>query len=429
MAVIGAGNMLISAVIANNDERVFRQINSDWFVDQDEVELYEFVSSHYRRFNTFPTLTTLAGEGFFIDTADDAPQFYLEQVSDRYIYNLAVEKHAELSSAIDRQDINGVIEASRDMQLSLAGAGINPDILGLQQLSEQVMDRVATARTARGLVGVTTGYPLLDTITTGQLGGNLSLIVASIKLGKTNVLIYMMLQAWFAGHSVMIVSMEMPPQQLAQRILAMIAHINPLCLRSGEVSHFKYLDMQDTIRGFSDMPPIHFIAGDFRKSTSDIYRYASQLQPDLVCVDGAYLVSSKDRNKRTAKHETIGDVANELKADATDLNIPYLATVQFNRTKSRKSGAGFDVNNLGGSHELGMVADLVLGLDFIENQPDKRRLKILAIREGEDNFDAVINFQFDPPDFSYLEPYVEGFGSSTNQGVSFENQFENQENS
>jgi len=427
MAIIGVGNQLISSTISNNDSRVFRQISREWLIDQDEVELYDFVESHFRRFNVFPTFETLLSEGYLIDDAPDAPRYYLEQVSERYTYNLLVSKHSDLSNAIDSQDMSLAIDILREAYISVSGAGINPDILQLQQLSENVMERVAEARYSRGLIGITTGYDQLDNLTTGWLGGNVSFIVAPIKTGKTFVLMYMLLRAWMSGASIMIVSMEMPPQELVQRILAMITEINPTLLRRGEVSHFKYLDMQDTIRGFDDMPPIHFVAGDFRKSTSDIYRYANQLQPDLVGIDGAYLVDPKDKNKRSAKHESVADVANQLKADAVDLNIPYLATIQFNRQKSRKSSAGFDVNNIGGSHELGQVADYVIGMDHVENESNRRRLKLLASRSSSDDFDVKIKFEFNPPNFTYDSDFVENSGfNSQQQGTSFEEQFSEQ---
>lgn len=417
--VIGVGTQLLSAIINEQSHSVFRQINPLWFTSQDERDLYNFISTHFRNYGVFPTVDTILDNGLYVEEVPDSSRYYLTGVSDRHIYRLANDYHDQLSMALDRRDMDSYKLISQQMRIELSGAGVSPDILTLDEVSNQYMDDVHHAMfTMEGLQGVTFGYDCVDDATGGMLGGELALIVARLKMGKSYILLYMMVKAWLSGKSILFTSMEMPPKQLAGRIIAMIYQINPTILKKAELSSFRFDDIIHTIRGFDNRPPINFVGGNFRKSTSDIFRYASELSPDLCIVDGAYLLSPRDKNKRTAKHEILADVANEMKADAVDLNIPYLATVQFNRSASETAKRGrvkgdLDIAHIAGTDELAWVADYVFAVANISGESNKRRIKLLATRDSASDADFIVNFKFSPPNFSYFDDYVDEVSSQS----------------
>ena len=233
--------------------------------------------------------------------------------------------------------------------------------------------------------------------------------------GKTYYMLQMVISAWLSGNSVLFVSMEMSPQGLVNRIAAMIARINPRVLRSNDISSFSYERIADTIRGFDDLPPFHFVAGNFRKTPAEITRYAQDLSPDLIGVDGAYLLSANDRTFKSAKHEELAAVIGDLKAMGEDTGIPQIDTVQFNRAAANTARSNrranvnvdMDIEHLAGTDAFGQTATAVLGLSKVRGRDDARRMRMLVTRDAEGNADMLLNCRFNPPDFSYISDYVE----------------------
>lgn len=231
---------------------------------------------------------------------------------------------------------------------------------------------------------------------------------------NTYIALNMALNAWRNGAKLLVVTMEMSPIQLADRIQSMIAGFNPRALRSEMISSHLYRRMEDQIRGFDDMPPMNFLAGNFRKTPSDIARAAARYQPDLILIDGAYLVSPNDRNTRTAKHEVLGEVIGDIKSLSEDNGCVTLPTVQLNRNaagsakgKKAMDGDALSVENVAGTDSYSATTTTMVAVGGVQNASDKRRLKQLISRESEGDYDAIIKFEFSPPNFDELCTYAE----------------------
>ena len=413
--IVGVGIQLLTSILEEHDLNTFRKIRTDWFRDENERRTYDFIKDHIQHYKQLPTTTTMVEEGFTLSDEElDSPAYYLSKTSDRESRLLASEYQELLGQAMASNDMRGFNELLVEAKKAMNSASSSPETLTIQQSSRTYMEGVKESMFSSGLRGVTFGYDVLDEATGGQMRGDLSLIVGRPKQGKTQIALKSIISAWFAGHSGLVVSMEMSPSELAGRMLSQIAQIDSSLLRQGKICSFQYDDVQDVIRGFDNMPPLHFVAGNFRKSTADIARYVAELNPRFILADGAYLLQSCDRTTRTAKHEIIANVASEMKADAEDSQTSYLATVQFNRAASvlenntSRRTKVFDLAHIGGSDALGQTATNIMGIVSPEGVGDKRRIKLMGTRDGNSNPDFEINFLFNPPNFEYIRDYEEG---------------------
>jgi len=154
---------------------------------------------------------------------------------------------------------------------------------------------------------------------------------------------------------------------------------------------------------------LHLISGDFRKSVSDIERIAYQTNPDIVYLDAGYLlVPEKKSFTNKSRRELIADVIEGLKAVARNLNIPIVVTVQFNRNVKENMKQDLTLESIGETDVIGQIASVVLGIRKGREGAEtvERRLELIKNRDGIDGKKFLVNFGFEPVDFTFLEEIV-----------------------
>jgi replicative DNA helicase len=140
---------------------------------------------------------------------------------------------------------------------------------------------------------------------------------------------------------------------------------------------------------------------------------ARQLKPEVLWVDGAYLV--KTQNRGAKRWEQVAEVCEGLKAGVADtLNIPVVASFQFNR--QQKKGDKGDLDNIAYSDAVGQISSVILGLGLSDDEGSvenlyKRKIDVLKGRNGEvGSFDINWKFDIGPNfmDFSEIKVVADG---------------------
>lgn len=226
---------------------------------------------------------------------------------------------------------------------------------------------------------------------------------------NTYLLLHMLCAAWNSGKSALVVSMEMTTQQIVKRLIAIMACIDPYFIHRGKLSYYAERRIADVVRGFSDMPPLHFVAGRFRKTMEDIDNYIMETSPDIVYIDGGYLLGDTRGDRRAARHEKLTNVIEDMKTVAMDRNRPIMTSVQFNREVRKNSKhQSMDLAQIAGTDAIGQIASLVMGIQQgpAGHRKDKRVVEVLKNREGE-LMKFLTNFKFSPINFGFDEMIVD----------------------
>jgi replicative DNA helicase len=228
---------------------------------------------------------------------------------------------------------------------------------------------------------------------------------------NTFMLLRMALHNWTKGHRPLVVSMEMSPLPLIQRLTAMYAHTNIGQLKVGGYSSQTYqkfvgsmLELAGGKSGF------YVVDGNLAASVDDIYTLALQLKCDQVYIDGAYLL--KHPNSRLDRYTKVAENVELIKQRTTDLEIPTIASYQFART-AKKSVKGFKgaaspseeagLEDIAFSDAIGQISSIVLGLFQEESVEtlEKRKIRVMKGRSGEvGSFD--IHWDFNSLNFSQI---------------------------
>lgn len=264
-----------------------------------------------------------------------------------------------------------------------------------------ILDALKAKKLQGDTYGLRTGWPTLDHMVDGVVGGDVVTIVGRPGQGKTYAMLFCSENAWVKqAKNVMFVTMEMKPLPIGQRLAAINTKKPITALKKAQLSTAAEKDMIQKFGGYGDLPDFWLVDGALTATVQDIILLAKQLKPDVVYVDGAYLVKGDD--PRQQRWDRTTSVLERFKGDlAEGMNIPGYISFQFNREGAKKN-AGLE--HIAYADAVGQLSSVVLGLGLTDNEDsveslNRRHVEILKGRNGETGgFD--INWRFDQgPDF------------------------------
>jgi len=94
------------------------------------------------------------------------------------------------------------------------------------------------------------------------------------------------------------------------------------------------------------------------RKPSEVVALIQEHKPDIVCIDGAYLMSMS--GSATVEWEEIAAVSRELKMIANTYEIPIVGVIQANRSASEKQVVGGE--NIAGSDAFFQDPDIVFSV-------------------------------------------------------------------
>ena len=110
-------------------------------------------------------------------------------------------------------------------------------VLSMHESLDDALNGIEFAIENKGkLIGVPSGFNILDKETGGFQGGQMIILAARPSMGKTAIALNMLTNALAADKSVLLFSMEMSNKEITSRMLASLGRINSWNLRSGELS-------------------------------------------------------------------------------------------------------------------------------------------------------------------------------------------------
>lgn len=214
-------------------------------------------------------------------------------------------------------------------------------------------------------------------------------------------------QAWKAheaGANVLFVTTEMPAEQIGRRHLAIALGINPYHLKNNTLSTHTERRVREFYRSVSGAERFHVFSVGMGSTVASVEAFIQELDPDLVVIDGVYLLRSTQAGKNASRTERITAVFDEIKALTLETNKPFLVSTQLNRMAG-KGGAEGSLENIGFTDAVGTHSSIVVGMRFgpTTNPRASRWLQFLKGREGEQG-KIAINFKFSPLDMNEFTP-------------------------
>ena len=371
----------------------------------DGKTVFQFISRHFRAHGTVPTIDTIASETG-ITVVGDAPEplsFYAEKIFNRQQIKVLGENARNIVGHIENDD---AAKASESYRRGIAESikwqfGKKSYVDPRTTVDDRVKEQIRLESLHGTIDGFGTPWAELDAVTRGMHSGETWVLIAAKKTGKSWALILFMKELIRQGLKPLLVTMEMSSDKIIRRFDAMYSEIAFGDFRSG------MLGMDGIDRYIEEMKKLShegdfWIAGDgLIKSPADIEILAQDLNPDVILIDGVYLLNPSS-GRFGSKYEKVSTVADELQPMPHRLKKPIIYTTQFNRQLKQGSLVG-DSSQVGYAYEIVQNADVVLAFyrDDDLKQSNRMLINIMEHREGTD-FTFLTRWDLDEMKFDFV---------------------------
>ena len=211
------------------------------------------------------------------------------------------------------------------------------------------------------VLGVTTGFKMLDQLTTGLQPGDLIIIAGRPSMGKTAFALNIAANAAIRdGIPTAVFSLEMSAEQLGLRLLASEARVSGSKIRSGFLSREK--DWPALTEAADNLAQARIFIDDTPAITvlemrSKARRLKSEANLGLLLVD--YLQLMRGRTGTDNREQEISEISRSLKALAKELDVPVVALSQLNRKVEERPNKRPILSDLRESGAIEQDADVI----------------------------------------------------------------------
>lgn len=394
---ITVGARLLGALLSEDkgtQQFLEMELFEELFTGMEERDAFVFCRDFVEVHGVLPATETLKTEtAFTVSSPPEPATYYRDKCETRWLH-VTLKKKLEAASNVIKNDPVKALEIVEAAALDLRLLKARRDIVNVTEKLPSVIEQDYLQKQLLGdEFGVQVGWPFLDKMTGGLIGGDTLFIVGRPASGKTFLMVRAAMHAWqFHKDTPLVISMEMKPILLMHRIAAILAKKGITKLKTATMSTKAYGEMMTVLKAVPDFGvPFYIVDGKQATTVEDVRVLVRQLKPRCVYIDGAYML--KMRGQRwSSRWERIGGCAEELKGQvATDLNIPVVASYQLNRdiekTKITFDGAGkkAGVQFIAGADIIGQIGSIVLGLFEPENVENikKKHVELMKGRGGE----------------------------------------------
>lgn len=352
---------------------------------------YDFIVQHVSNYGNIPDDETILEHfpGFELLNVLESDSYLVDKIREEHLYNSMVPI---------------LNQAAEDMQSdsSVAVANILPKLekllerskfVGGVDITKNAYERfnwaMEIAEKSGELLGIPTGFELLDDVIGGMLPGeDLIVIVGRPGQGKSWTLDKMMATAWQNNKSVLLYSGEMSEMQVGSRIDTLIANVNINSITKG-VWNDSQLDLYENhieAMNDSEVPLIvvtPMMIGGRNMTPALLDSMIQKYRPDVVGIDQLSLMSESTPS-REQKRIQYANITMDLYKLSAKYGIPIVLNVQAGRAAKDSGADVIQLEHIAESDGVGQNASRVITMQRDEAN-GILRLSVVKNRYGEDN--------------------------------------------
>jgi len=335
----------------------------------DEVTL-EAQLSQMGKLDAVGGLAALSKLALRVPTADNVVH-YAQTVKDLFAVRSLMLAASEVTSKgyEDYGDIEAYLDESEAMIFEVTQRQHKAGAEKLKSLLKNVFASLDERfKSAGGITGVPSGFTDLDERTAGFQPGELTVLAARPAMGKTSFALSIARSAAVThGYPVLLFSLEMSSEQLAERMLCSEAKVDSTALRRGMLQRQDLTNMTYAADTLSKAPVMidDTPALNLRELRSSVRRFRSdkELFGDkkfgLILVDYLQLMQGSSKGNQSREQE-ISEISRGLKALSKEVSCPIIALSQLNRSLESRPDKRPMPSDLRESGAIEQDADLIM---------------------------------------------------------------------
>lgn len=328
-------------------------------------------------------LESIGGLGYLAEVINSVPtsanaEYYAKIIAEKSNLRKLIERLTEsVNQAYEGADESDTIIANAEKALidvsegsSRSGFKKIDDVLNINFENLEIRSQQTSA-----ITGIASGYPALDSMTTGFHEEELIILAARPAVGKTAFALNIAQNIGTKlGKTVAIFSLEMGAESLVDRMLASEGVINSRSIRTGQLDDDEWQKLmiaQSNLARASiyidDTPGIRVT--EIRSRSRKLAKETGNL--GLILIDYLQLITG---NGRESRQQEVSEISRQLKILAKELRVPVIALSQLSRSIEQRQDKKPMLSDLRESGSIEQDADIVAFLhrdDYYHNEEEE----------------------------------------------------------
>jgi replicative DNA helicase len=304
------------------------------------------------------------------------------------------------SEAETEAEIIDLVEAAA---MAVSSKSRDGELQSIQFSVKSLMDRISfLANNPTRLVGVPTGFTMLDKILGGLHKGSMYTIAGRPGMGKTAAAITIAHNAADKyGAKVAIFSLEMSKEELTNRLLSMSTSIDSHRLQMGQLYEDEWPILMEAANELSQVPI--YIDDTPGASVTAIRTKARRMHAehglDLIVIDYLQLMmgnSSKGKQAENRQQE-ITQISMAIKNLARELDIPIIALSQLSRAVEQRADKRPMLSDLRESGSIEQDSDVVMFIyreDYYDEDTEKQNIADIIVAKHRHGSTGTVSLFF-----------------------------------
>ena len=377
MSVLG-----VAFLDKNALSKICEELTADMFYSDQNKKIFEALKSmHEMRIPVDITtiteeldkkknLSAIGGVEYLSEIIDSVAtaanlDYYIKIVKDKAVARFLIDTSTDIATSAydDSDDITRLLDNAEMSILNVVKARRTSEFATIEEVLKRAREQLDfLAKNKSSVSGLPTGFKSLDRATTGFHDGEVIIIAARPGMGKTAFSLNLAVgAAKSTKKAIAIFNLEMPAEQLVNRMISANGAIDGRKLQTGQLSPNDWTRYYQAVAELSATNI--YIEDNSSITVSDIRAKCRRLaqMPDglgLVLIDYLQLVTLGGKRPDSRQQE-VQEISRSLKLMALELNVPVIALAQLNRS-SEKSKTEPMLADLRESGSIEQDADIVM---------------------------------------------------------------------
>ena len=376
------------------------------------------------RLNAKGLLERCGGRAYIAELASAAPTpgnyaHYAELVSKKHIMRSLIDVAHEITEhAYDESgDTATVLDHAEKSIYAIGNASATHKFIAIKDKVDDAWERIETlSKNEGGIRGVPTGFPDLDSLTSGLHKSDLIILAARPSMGKTSFALDIARNA-AVKHDVPvgIFSLEMSSEQLVDRMLSAESFINSWKMRTGAIrAEEDFGKIRDALETLSKAPI--YIDDKPAQNILSMRAVARRLKRErgigLIIVDYLQLMAPTNTKASDSMVQQVTEISRSLKQLAREIEVPVIALSQLSRAVEQRGGKP-RLSDLRDSGSIEQDADVVMFIhreDKMNKDSDRPNIAEILIEKHRNGPTGKIELYFDEKRTSFMPMDKTGYG-------------------
>lgn len=381
----------------NSLTKICEDLYSDMFYSEQNQKIFEAIKRCYD--NKVPIdittvmdelekkkdLSAIGGLDYLSEVIDSVPtaanlDYYIKIVKDKAVMRNLIETATDIVTDAyeEGDDITHLLDTAEKKILNVVKERQTSDFIHIRDaiaIAQENLEKLSQNK--EEITGVPTGFYDLDRVTSGLHAGEMIIIAARPGMGKTafalNIATY---AAQNTNKAVAIFNLEMPAEQLVNRMRSSVGQIDSSKIRTGNMSHDDWKRINEANSQLAEtniqiVDDAGITAAEIKAKCRNLANKEEGLA--LVIIDYLQLVTSGGKRPESRQQE-VSDISRSLKTMAMELKVPVIALAQLSRNAEKRESNQPMLADLRESGSIEQDADMVLFINRSDYYKAKEQL-------------------------------------------------------